>query len=327
MKKSFKLCMILGNCAIFIAACYILISYIVESPSYRVFCAVGFLLWLSIFNIAYIGRDALANTNARVRNVLKHPVCWPQFGEITGKTVIVTGASSGIGHAISLELAREGVNLVLNARDQGPLAEVENLCRQWGVKVESVAGSAASEDIAAHLVETALRLGRFHGLIHAAGVLNPGPLVWELSEGEFKEVFDASVKGAFQLAKAAIPHIEKGGFAVFFGSGAAQMAFPGLGAYCAAKAAEEHFARQLAAEAPWITVFAFRPGVVDTPMMKPGGLAKGSAAESVRVIFEGYAKRGELLAPEIPAHALVSIIKNSPGRFHGRIAHWQDAAG
>ena len=327
MNKAFKLCIILGNFVIFIGAVYVLISYVIESPSYPVFCLSGFIVWLSIFNIAYIGRDEIANTNARVRNVLKQPVCWPQLGEIAGKTVIVTGASSGIGHAISLELAREGVNLVLNARDQGPLAEVENLCRQWGVKVESVAGSAASEDISARLVKTALRLGQFHGLIHAAGVLNPGPLVWELSEGEFKEVFDASVKGAFQLAKAAIPHIEKGGFVVFFGSGAAQMAFPGIGAYCAAKAAEEHLARQLAAEAPWITVFAFRPGVVDTPMMKPGGLGKGSAAESVKMIFEGYAKRGELIAPEVPAHALVSIIKNSPGRFHGRIADWQDAVG
>ncbi|MDR3553677.1 MAG: SDR family NAD(P)-dependent oxidoreductase [Syntrophobacteraceae bacterium] len=277
--------------------------------------------------MAYICREAIVNITGRVRNGLKQPVCWPRFGEIAGKTVIVTGASSGIGHAICLELAREGVNLVLNARDRGPLVEVENLCRELGVKVESVAGSAASRDISAHLVKTALQSGQFFGVIHAAGVLNPGPLVWELSEGEFQEVFDASVNGAFQLARAAIPHIEKGGFVVFFGSGAAQMAFPGIGAYCAAKAAEEHLARQLAAEAPWITTFAFRPGVVDTPMMKAGGLGKGSAAESVKMIFEGYAKRGELIAPEVPAHALVSIIKNSPGRFHGKIANWQDAVG
>ncbi len=242
--------------------------------------------------------------------------------ELAGKTLVITGASGGIGQALCLELAKEGVNLVLNARARAPLDELAKRCQEAGVKAGWMSGSAAGEEIALRLVKRALEIGNFHGFIHAAGVLNPGPRVFELSTGWFREIFEASVTAGYQMARAAFPRLEAGGVAVFFGSGAAEMEVPGMGAYCAAKAAEEHLARQLAAEAPHIVTFIFRPGVVDTRMTRGAANAEGGAAEGLRKRFGDYLKSGSMLAPGVPARALVTILKTDPRRYHGKIARW-----
>lgn len=200
-------------------------------------------------------------------------------------------------------------------------------CRHKGASVDFLAGSAASPRVADALVGMAI--GRsFYGFIQVAGVLYPGPVVWELESGRFGEIFDASVTASFEMARAAFPVLIEsgGGIAVFFGSGAAEKTLPGIGAYCAAKAAEEHLARQLSAEAPQITVLVFRPGVVDTQMVRSALEADGGAGELVRARFEDYRRRGEILAPEVSARALISILKNNPRRFNGKITSWQDGA-
>ncbi len=199
--------------------------------------------------------------------------------------------------------------------------------KKWS-RVDLLAGSAARGEVADGLVEKAVRIGGFYGFIQAAGVLYPGPVVWHLSEAEFGEIFEASVTASFQMARAAFPRlIETGaGIAVFFGSGAAERVVPGIGAYCAAKAAEEHLVRHLAAEAPEITSLVFRPGVVNTPMVRSVFNARGRAAGGLREQFRAYERNGEILAPEVPARALVSILKNNPRRFHGKIATWRDGA-
>ncbi|MGA3113780.1 MAG: SDR family NAD(P)-dependent oxidoreductase [Syntrophobacteraceae bacterium] len=251
------------------------------------------------------------------------------MSEITGKTLIVTGASGGIGRVLALALAGEGVGLVLNARSPASLEKVAEECTKTGAAVDFVAGSAASSQVAHWLVEKAIKIGGFYGFIQAAGVLYPGPVVWELSGAGFSEIFEASVTASFELARVAFPHlIEAGaGIAVFFGSGAAEMVVPGIGAYGAAKAAEEHLARHLADETPEVTTLVFRPGVVNTPMVRSVIHARGRAAKGLREQFSAYERNGEILDPEVPARALVSILSNNPRRFHGKIATWRDGDG
>ena len=242
------------------------------------------------------------------------------------KTIIITGASRGIGKALSHELAGAGVNLVLNARHNSPLAGVAEECEQSGVSVHYVVGDAAESGVASKCVDAALRIGKFYGFIHAAGVLRPGPHLWELTEDEFQEVMDASVKAGYQMIGAALPPLrEQGnGLAVFFGSGAAETNTAGIGAYCVAKAGEEHLARQLAVEAPEITTLIYRPGVVETRMQRQAREAEGGSADVVREKFWGFKNKGELITAEQTAKALVNILTGNPRKFHGKVATWRD---
>lgn len=248
--------------------------------------------------------------------------------ELKGKTLIVTGASRGIGRALALELAQKGVGLILNARSGFLLDQVASDCEAAGARVLPIAGSAADAGVASRLVDAALELGHFLGFIQLAGTLYPGPFLWELSEEHFREIFDSSVLASYQITHFAVPKLrEQGrGIAVFFGSGAAEKIVPGIAAYCGAKAAEEHLARQLAAEVPEITTFVFRPGVVETRMQEEARTAQGGAAEELRRTFWGFKNRGELISPEEAARSLVRILSRDPRRFHGRIATWRDGS-
>jgi NAD(P)-dependent dehydrogenase (short-subunit alcohol dehydrogenase family) len=243
------------------------------------------------------------------------------MSSLGNKTLILTGGSLGIGKALALVLAEEGVKLVLNARHEEPLKETCAACRELGVDARYVAGNLASDSVATELVARAMDMGDFYGFIHGAGVLHPGPLLWELEEEHFQEVFDASVAGAYQLMRLAIPPLRKQGegLAVFLGSGAAEITMPGMAAYCAAKAAEEHMGRQLAAEAPEIVTINYRPGIVDTRMQAQGREAEGDGARALRETFQTWRETGQLLTPEQSARWLVEkVLKDNPARFHGR---------
>jgi NAD(P)-dependent dehydrogenase (short-subunit alcohol dehydrogenase family) len=238
-----------------------------------------------------------------------------------GKTLIITGASRGIGRALALELAGHGVNLVLNARHQPSLAETAAECENLGVRVEQVQGNAATAEAAAAMVAQALEVGAFHGFIHAAGVLHPGPFLWELTPAQFQEVLESHVVAAYQLTRAAAPTLMKqgDGLAVFFGSHAAVSNLPGIGAYNIAKAAEEHLARQVAQEAPQIVTFVFRPGVIETRMQQQAREAQGGASDIVQRHFRDYKQKGALESPQASARRLVKYIMDNPRRHHGSI--------
>ena len=247
---------------------------------------------------------------------------------LRGKVVAVTGASSGIGRALALELARGGVDIVVNARRASRLAETARECESLGVRARSVVGDAARADTAAAIVEEARALGELDGFIHNAGALRAGPLLWELGEEGVREVLDANLAAGFQLIRFAVPELRRrgSGFAVFLGSGAAEANVPGIGAYSVAKAGVEHLARQLAAEAPELTSFVYRPGIVETRMQEQLREAEGGAAELLHEVFRGYKERGALLMPEQAAKALVRILADEPRRFQGKVATWEDEA-
>ena len=236
-------------------------------------------------------------------------------------TLIVTGASMGIGRALALGLAHEGVNLVLNARSREPLHETAQNCSGYHVMARTAAGDISRVETVKQCVEKGREMGGPTGFIHAAGILSPGAYLWEMQEESFNEVMDSNVKASFLLVRYAVPEImnRQNGLAVFVGSGAAEITQPGIGAYCSAKAAEEHLARQLAAETDRITCFVFRPGIVDTRMQDQARQAQGGAAGHLHRVFRPWKERGELLTPEQSAASLIKLLKGDLSKLHGGI--------
>ncbi|HDQ41360.1 MAG TPA: SDR family oxidoreductase [Desulfonatronum sp.] len=240
--------------------------------------------------------------------------------ELRGKTLLLTGASMGIGRAVAVALAREGVNLVLNARSRNQLLQTRQMCAAADARAEYVAGDASKTSTVAAMLKKAESLGSLFGFIHAAGVLHPGPYLWELTKHDFTQVFQANVIAAFQLIRACAPLFlqQKKGLAVFFGSGAAEKTQPGIAAYCAAKAAEEHLARQLAAEAPQITALVYRPGVVETRMQAQARESQGGGAIQLRKVFTAWKDQDLLMTPEESAAGLLQLLSRDLRALHGR---------
>lgn len=248
--------------------------------------------------------------------------------ELSGQTLILTGASRGIGKALALELARNGSNLILNARSQEALEAVAQQCQSLGVQAKAIVGDAAQDQTVQFMVKAAKVIGNFAGFIHNAAVLHSGPFVTELEEPLFDELLNINIKASYLLARYAYPNLLRGGsgVAVFLGSGSAEVNFPGSGVYGAVKAAEEYLAKQLALEHPQIICFAYRPGMVDTDMQAVHRNAQGSGGPMLRERFGGYYQRGELASSEEVAQTLVKALLNNPQQYHGRIINRKDLA-
>ncbi len=227
-----------------------------------------------------------------------------------GTPIIVTGASRGIGREVSLLLAQRGLPVVLCARAPGPLADAAAQCSALGAPVREVAGDVAMETTCRALIREAADLGGLYGVIHAAGVLHPGPRIWELQRHPAGEVWQASVLGALCMIRSVVPHLlrQGKGLVVLFGSGLAEMHLPGLGVYGAAKACEEYLGRQLMAEAPQVHTVVFRPGLVDTRMQSQARHATGGAGPELRRRFAGFRDAGRLLSPQKAAAALLAVL-------------------
>ena len=124
-----------------------------------------------------------------------------------GKTVIVTGSSSGIGEAIARRFAAEGANVVLNARSRDDLEKVAADFEDNRTLV--VDGDVGKSEFASRLVEETVE--RFDGLdvlVNNAGVGAFGMLA-DASDEDIDKVIDINVKGVLYLCRAAIPHLAK----------------------------------------------------------------------------------------------------------------------
>jgi 3-oxoacyl-[acyl-carrier protein] reductase len=139
--------------------------------------------------------------------------------EFAGKTVIVTGASRGIGRAIAMRLAAGGASVVLSARDSGALTNAV-------AEIEADNGSACSLaldlrllDAPDRLVEFALeRTGGIDIVVNNAGATRRGPFL-SLSEEDWADGFALKLFGAVRLSRAAWPHLKRNAGSVLFIAG------------------------------------------------------------------------------------------------------------
>lgn len=190
---------------------------------------------------------------------------------LLGKTMLVTGASSGIGRATAIECSRLGATVVATGRDEARLSEAMAALTGEG-HVSILADLTKAEDVAKLVSE----LPQIDGFVCNAGITRRRPVSY-MKEEELHEVFETNTFVAFTLTKALMKakKINRGGSMVFISSMAARQVTPGNAMYAASKAAVESFARSCAQEyAPMqIRANAILPGMVETPMNKLGALS------------------------------------------------------
>ena len=183
-----------------------------------------------------------------------------------GKTVLVTGASSGIGRAVAIECARAGARIVLTGRDQARLDETMAALDGAG-HVSVVADLTVAEQTAPLVAATA---GGLDGVVHAAGIDGLAP-VRMLRQSFMQTVLDSNFMAPMLLTQQllATKSLRNGASIVFLSSIAAHTGTAGVGPYSASKAALEGMMRCLALEiAPRaMRANALAPGMVDTPLV------------------------------------------------------------
>lgn len=186
--------------------------------------------------------------------------------------VLITGASSGIGHAAALRLDRQGLTVHAGVRKEEDAAslEAEGSDRLRPVFIDVTdqdSISAAKVTIAAAVREQGL-----HGLVNNAGISVPGPLEFIPIE-DLRTQLEVNVIGQIAVTQAFLPLLrEAEGRIVNVGSIGGRTATPFLGAYNASKFALEALTDSLRMELrPWnLSVSIIEPGAVDTPIWDKG---------------------------------------------------------
>jgi short-subunit dehydrogenase len=171
--------------------------------------------------------------------------------DLRGKTIIITGASSGIGAATAIECAAAGMNTVLSARREDRLLELARRIEALGRESAVVAGDVNEPGISQRMLEAAAnRFGRIDAVFANAGYGIEKPVV-HLNEAELRKIFDVNFFSCVELIQlAAREMIDRGtrGHLLMCSSCLAKFTLPHYSAYSATKAAQNHLCRAMGIE-------------------------------------------------------------------------------
>ena len=194
-----------------------------------------------------------------------------------GKTVLVTGAGSGLGRAIALAFAAERAHVVAAGRTAATVQETAALiAEQGGIAVPIAADVTRSADVHALVRRTVEHFGGLDVAINNAGVLRAGQPVADLPEADWHTMFDTNVTGVFLCLQAEIAHMRanSGGAIVNVSSNlGAHKRLPGMAGYIASKAAVSALTRAAAIDhiGDGVRINAVSPGAAETSMsLRPG---------------------------------------------------------
>jgi NAD(P)-dependent dehydrogenase (short-subunit alcohol dehydrogenase family) len=231
--------------------------------------------------------------------------------DMTGKTVMVTGASRGIGAETARVFAKAGANVVLLARSQDAIAD---LAGEIGKKAIAIPCNVARFGEMSSAVETALRaFGGLDVLINNAGVIEPISHLASSDPDEWGQAIDINLKGVYNGMRAALPVMKHAGSGsiLTISSGAAHHAIEGWSHYCASKAAVNMMGRSVHLEeaANGIRAIGLSPGTVATQMQRE---IKASGINPVsKLDWEDH------IPAEWPARALLWMCSTAADRFCG----------
>ena len=189
--------------------------------------------------------------------------------DLAGKRALITGGTKGIGAAIALDLARQGVDVAINGRSiDEPARQLQGAIEQLDRRCYHVPADMARAEEAERCVSEAVqRLGGLDILVHSAG--GPaGGAIDQISPEDWNLAFDVHVHAAFHLCRAALPELKRNGEGaiVLISSAAALRGCPGAIAYGTVKGAVLQFTRALARDLADdnIRVNCVNPGIIRT---------------------------------------------------------------
>jgi NAD(P)-dependent dehydrogenase (short-subunit alcohol dehydrogenase family) len=239
--------------------------------------------------------------------------------DLAGKTVLIIGASRGIGAAAAMAFARQGTKLVLASRDTAALeALVESLPAGTQARVIRTDITAAA-DIVRSVEFTVEQFGRLDIAFNNAGVSPKHTPLADLSEEAFDAALNTNVRGVFIAMKHQIRAMLKtgGGSIVNTGSISSTVVIPHMAAYCTSKHALAGLTKAAALDyaAQNIRVNLVAPGPVDTRMFQSGA----GATEEGRNLVTASTPMRRISRPEEIAAAIVWVASPAASYLTGAI--------
>lgn len=195
---------------------------------------------------------------------------------LAGKVILITGASSGIGEATALHLAKLGAKLALTGRDEENLRKVSEQCQTVSNQTPFlISAELTNEQQVKNVVDSTIgHYSRLDVLVNNAGVLEVGSIENTNLE-QFDRVFGVNVRSVYQLTMLAVPHLVKSkGAIVNVSSVNGMRSFAGVLAYNMSKSAVDQLTRCVALELAdkGVRVNSVNPGVIRTNLQKRGGM-------------------------------------------------------
>src|SRR3989442_453789 len=192
--------------------------------------------------------------------------------ELRGASALVTGAGRGIGRAIARRLSASGVGVTAVARTASDLDRLVREITAEGGRAFAFPGDIRDAGVCmAAVARAAEGHGQLQSLLDNPGIRRSSPLA-DTRDEDWAQALDTNLTAVFRLTRAALPHLVRGGGHVFMVSSlAGQNPIAGMAAYCASKAALDHFARCLMLEV--------RQQGVKVTTLAPGSVATGFGGE------------------------------------------------
>ena len=190
---------------------------------------------------------------------------------IKGQVVVITGASSGIGYATAIAIAKAGAKVAVGARRVDKLEQLKKDIEKIGGECITISCDVTKRNDCENLINAAIKKwNRIDILVNNAGLM-PLSFVKNLKIDEWDRMIDVNIKGVMYCTAAAIPHMlaQKSGHIVNISSIAGRVVFPAGSVYCATKFAVWAFSEGLRQELSVrnnIRVTTIEPGIVDTEL-------------------------------------------------------------
>jgi 3-oxoacyl-[acyl-carrier protein] reductase len=237
--------------------------------------------------------------------------------EVRDAVVVITGASSGIGAASAQAFSMRGASVVLAARSEDDLKQVQSSL-QKGSESLIVPTDVRSEQQVRNLVDTAMeRFGRIDVLVNNAGLGIFGEVI-DLSAEEFDSVVSVNLRGAFLCLKYVLPQMysRMSGTVVMVSSVAGRHGFASGGAYCASKFGLMGLTESVFQEARArnVRVVALTPGSVNTPFFERAGTTPPNRE---RIIQPMDVAETIVFAVMLPDHTLIRELDIRPTNPRG----------